>query len=235
MASTVGDSTNAEKLQQMCVGCSKTGESLKRCAKCRSVHYCNRECQTSHWKIHKKECSRLASGNTAATRTADGGRNTAGGFTGIASNTFLHNRPEKEVYKLLVDIVRMRQEDTYTFEGDTMSGTIYNGQSSSEPAFRHMIHRAKNKAGFLPPWWNDSKLEECIRLNRQALRCAQEKSDIQESWSDNLMPMKLRMLGEKIYGSTPGTMPGQGDIMLNLQMMLERGDSGMVSSHLGLR
>ena len=208
MASTTGDHTNAEELQQICAGCSKTGGSLKRCAKCRSVLYCNRECQTSHWKIHKKECSHLASSNTATSRTSGDSKNTASGFTGIANNTFLHNRPEKEVYKLLVDIVRMRQEDTYTFEGDTMSGTIYNGESSSESAFRHMIRRAKNKTGFLPPWWNDSKLEECIRLNRQLLQCAQEKSDIQESWGDNTMPMKLRMLGEKIYGDTPGTMPG---------------------------
>ncbi|EME80475.1 uncharacterized protein MYCFIDRAFT_156218 [Pseudocercospora fijiensis CIRAD86] len=235
MSDSTAGSINAEELQQKCARCSKTGGPLKKCAKCRSILYCDRECQTLHWKMHKKECSRLASSNTAATRTAGGSKNTAGGFTSIANNTFLNNRPEKEVYKLLVDIVRMRQEDTYTFEGDTMSGTIYNGESSSEPAFRDMIRRAKNKAGFLPPWWTDSKLEECVRLNKQALQCAQEKSDIQESWGDNTMPMKLRMLGEKIYGNTPGTMPGQGDRMLELQMMLERGGSGMMSSHLELR
>lgn len=96
-----------------------------------------------------------------------------------------------------------------------------------------MVRRAKRIPGLLPPWWNEQKEEECIRKNREALQCAQEKSDIQASWKDNMMPMKLRMFGEKIYGSTPGAM-GNSENMLQMQQMLEAGGSGMQSSHLDL-
>lgn len=67
-----------------------------------------------------------------------------------------------------------------------------------------MLRLAKQDPGLLPLWWNDEKEAECMRESRLALECAREKSDIEEAWKDPMMPMKLRMLGEKIYGSTPG-------------------------------
>ncbi len=33
------------------------GASLKRCSGCHKVWYCSKECQTLHWKVHKKECT----------------------------------------------------------------------------------------------------------------------------------------------------------------------------------
>ena len=38
--------------------------------------------------------------------------------------------------------------------------------------------------------------------------------------------MTLRMLGEKIYGNTPGVMPGAGRQMLQMQMLTEDGTHG---------
>ena len=32
------------------------GQKLNKCSKCRRVRYCSRECQTLHWKSHKKMC-----------------------------------------------------------------------------------------------------------------------------------------------------------------------------------
>lgn len=42
--------------------CSTCGESKasKRCAACKTVNYCNSECQKLHWFTHKKWCSQLA-------------------------------------------------------------------------------------------------------------------------------------------------------------------------------
>ena len=35
-------------------------ESLKRCAKCKTVYYCTREHQTQDWRNHKTDCKKLA-------------------------------------------------------------------------------------------------------------------------------------------------------------------------------
>lgn len=43
--------------------CSTCGEEkpAKKCSKCKSVQYCDRECQRLHWFIHKKACNRESS------------------------------------------------------------------------------------------------------------------------------------------------------------------------------
>lgn len=43
-----------------CASCSSE-PGKKRCAICKSVHYCSRECQRNHWKAHKKTCSKKVS------------------------------------------------------------------------------------------------------------------------------------------------------------------------------
>jgi hypothetical protein len=35
-------------------GCYKHHSELKKCGRCFNVCYCSKECQTEHWKIHKK-------------------------------------------------------------------------------------------------------------------------------------------------------------------------------------
>eukprot|EP00457_Paulinella_chromatophora_P017254 gb/GEZN01018254.1/.p1 GENE.gb/GEZN01018254.1/~~gb/GEZN01018254.1/.p1 ORF type:complete len:202 (-),score=32.01 gb/GEZN01018254.1/:58-663(-) len=39
-----------------CTECTKEIESAKRCGRCKQTVYCSRECQTKHWKVHKKDC-----------------------------------------------------------------------------------------------------------------------------------------------------------------------------------
>jgi len=43
---------------KMCSTCNALGG--KSCQNCKSVFYCNRECQKLHWFMHKKQCSSLA-------------------------------------------------------------------------------------------------------------------------------------------------------------------------------
>eukprot|EP01122_Echinamoeba_exundans_P004502 TRINITY_DN14558_c0_g1_i1.p1 TRINITY_DN14558_c0_g1~~TRINITY_DN14558_c0_g1_i1.p1 ORF type:complete len:219 (+),score=31.46 TRINITY_DN14558_c0_g1_i1:130-786(+) len=41
--------------------CAKCGNpnNLMQCSGCKRVRYCGRECQVSHWKVHKAACKRL--------------------------------------------------------------------------------------------------------------------------------------------------------------------------------
>ena len=39
-----------------CGKCQK--EAFKRCSKCKSIWYCSRECQVSHWPEHKEGCNK---------------------------------------------------------------------------------------------------------------------------------------------------------------------------------
>lgn len=144
---------------------------------------------------------------------------------------------KKETFNILIDVLRMKQEDTYAIEGDTMVGTIYDGEENSIPAFRTLLKKAANVKGLLPPWWSGEKAAECIAYGARtdhnfSLSAAQEKSDIQEKWKDPQMLMKLRMLGEKIYGRGPGGQPGAA--MLSMMMAQEGGSSGMASSHIDM-
>ncbi|CAD0085478.1 unnamed protein product [Aureobasidium vineae] len=48
-----------------CAQCKKLEEDpedkpLKACTTCKSVYYCSRECTKAHYKVHKKECAKLA-------------------------------------------------------------------------------------------------------------------------------------------------------------------------------
>ena len=42
------------KLEKMCVVCAEP--ATKKCGKCNMINYCSKECQKSHWKLHKGFC-----------------------------------------------------------------------------------------------------------------------------------------------------------------------------------
>lgn len=42
---------------RVCAGCYQIGQSLLCCTRCKAYCYCNKTCQTAHWKlIHRKTC-----------------------------------------------------------------------------------------------------------------------------------------------------------------------------------
>lgn len=58
-----GQSTPAPSVSQgggevlTCAHCGKDGNTLMRCARCKKVRYCNKDCQTAAWNKHKKVCT----------------------------------------------------------------------------------------------------------------------------------------------------------------------------------
>ncbi|OQO08807.1 hypothetical protein B0A48_05697 [Cryoendolithus antarcticus] len=106
--------------------------------------------------------------------------------------------PDIEVYRLLVDCLRMRQEDVRHFKGEGMKGSIYGGEKTLTIAFGHFLGKAEEVKGLLPPWWTTTNVFQC---------------QIQETWEDSYMPMKLRMLAQRGYGWVP--FPDDGSILAN--------------------
>jgi hypothetical protein len=56
-----------------CQNCEKEALIQQRCVRCKKVTYCNRECQTAHWAVHKTSCTRVELiGQTAEQQATSG-------------------------------------------------------------------------------------------------------------------------------------------------------------------
>ncbi|KAF8451738.1 hypothetical protein BDZ91DRAFT_750228 [Kalaharituber pfeilii] len=186
-----------------CATCQKPAS--QRCGQCHTTYYCTRDCQKADWKKHKRTCS-IASGsarpNSRPTIQAHSVSDAAG-LAAAFGDEFLHSLPKQEVYKRLIDSYRLRIEDMYMYQGEAMG--LYAGENPVV-GFREFLDLAEKNRKVLPKWWNKEARGECIKLGLKKgewseLACAIEKPDVQEEYKDNLMPMKLRVLAEKIYGS----------------------------------
>jgi len=51
-----------------CAACGKSGNNLYKCSACKSVHYCKKQCQYSHWSEHRVECKKNRSTTTVVKR-----------------------------------------------------------------------------------------------------------------------------------------------------------------------
>ncbi|KAH7060656.1 putative MYND domain protein [Macrophomina phaseolina] len=227
-----------------CANCGKTEEGLKHCAKCSSEYYCSRDCQKAHWKTHKKVCAakaasadRTSSASTSnTTSTAAPPKNLTGAvaqpFHRLHARAWLHDRPEEDVYKLLIDTCRLRLDDDYKLSQLNTEGSVFAGAPTSLPAFRRFLALAESRQGLLPDWWSPEKRAACVELGTKdsdwySLCFGPEKSDFNEHYGDATMAMQMRMFGEQVYGTGPGGEAGAG--MMQMMMAHEREAGRMLS------
>ncbi|KAL8933416.1 MAG: hypothetical protein Q9216_006374 [Gyalolechia sp. 2 TL-2023] len=111
---------------------------------------------------------------------------------------------KKDCYTQLIDSYRLRVEDDYKYACDNHG--LYN-EEDPRPEFAQFLNLAEKRTGLLPGWWNKETRAACEAMaadgskeNWADLSCAVEKSDIMEHYKDHSMPMKLRLLAEKVYG-----------------------------------
>ncbi|KAJ9645258.1 hypothetical protein H2199_003264 [Coniosporium tulheliwenetii] len=222
-----------------CASCARPesgpDEKLKRCAKCQTTQYCSRECQKADWKTHKKVCCYEQQSIILRRQQQYPSKGLLAAvdkpFHRLEAQTWLHDRPEQDVYQLLIDTYRFRMEDHYNLEGEADRDSIYGGARDGRQGFRRFLSRAQSKRGLLPPWWSPEKAAECEAMGMRrsewtSLASAIEKSDVIEHYGNPQMPMQLRMFGEQIYGRGPG---GQdGTEMRKLMMMAEAGGAEMM-------
>lgn len=198
-----------DSTDKTCTKCQKTQAEvpLKRCAKCQNQLYCSRDCQKADWKAHKAFCASSQQSGTQsapkATTNFDGMPKVARDFfKNICPDNYLHQFSEKDAFGQLIDCYRMRIEDDYSFAGDTRG--LYN-EDDPLADFQEFLDMAEIRNGILPSWWSDGERMECEERAMDTsqwsdLNSAVEKQDIIDHYGDATMPMKLRLLAEKIYG-----------------------------------
>ncbi|KAF2196477.1 hypothetical protein GQ43DRAFT_445066 [Delitschia confertaspora ATCC 74209] len=121
----------------------------------------------------------------------------------------LHNLPESQVYGYLINAYRLRVDDDGKFTSTIRQNSLYSDNPQPIRDFRQFLDSAEYRKGLLPSWWSNAKRAECKRLAQRGgwhtLNGAVEKSDIQEHYGDNMIPMELRLIAERVYGK-PVTM-----------------------------
>ncbi|EOA91456.1 hypothetical protein ACJQWK_04258 [Exserohilum turcicum] len=201
------------------------------CAKCRTTAYCSRDCQKADWKIHKKICAKQANAragadnSTSAPVLKDLEQHVPNPFTRLDQGKYLHDRPKQDVYKLLIDSFRPRQQDEMQFERKTSPKSLYTGASSGIEPFKKYVAQAEKRSGLLPPWWTSETQSECEAFGESGawndLRKKITKADIIAHYGDEKAPMQLRMLAEAIIGA--GLMGQDGTIMRRMLCQQESG------------
>ena len=94
--------SNMSDALQLCALCSQPAEH--RCSQCSIIKYCSRECQVSHWKVHKSQCGKknaaLPLTNQQEASVAESARKAKVDDGGDEKATLVHPaRGEKIAYK----------------------------------------------------------------------------------------------------------------------------------------
>jgi splicing suppressor protein 51 len=228
-----------------CVTCSNAAPDMKDCAKCYGVSYCSKDCQKADWKIHKKVCAQLAAARANGVKY-----NMNGGFGGsipgkgsstnsgvldvaiskpfhkLKARTWLHERSEKDVYKLLVDSWHVRKLEEYTEKGVTEIIDDDPEATDGMAPFREYVVEGARK-GLVPAWWTKEKVKGCIEYGMEVkswnnLAKWVEEVAIINHYGPVGMLLQLGMFAYQVLGGIEEGSDDMYERMIELQMEHER-------------
>jgi splicing suppressor protein 51 len=153
-----------------CAACQKTAQianarGLITCPKCKTTLYCSWDCWKADSKMHREACVvrpierpprsenstyrppafaisyAAPRKNTSAVQPCSAEEHISNPFTKLVQGTYLHDRPEKDVYQLLIDSFRWREYDDKGY-GAKMTPTISLLGSRSSTPFHLYLFKA---------------------------------------------------------------------------------------------
>lgn len=237
-------------IKRECHTCNKpetTNEKLSYCGRCKSstILYCSRQCQESDYTEHKKNCrvnnAIFAFAGEPIERNIpipQGFTKARGGlelpvskpFHRLQARKWLHERPEADVYKLLIDVYRMRMADAHTYAGFCDLDGIYGDGADGSPGLYRFLKLLETKPDLTPGWWSSDKATKCAAFrsyssgsfhNWSDLAYAIQMKDVVRHYADSSMPDQLRLFGEQVYGNDIGGLLA-GKAVLSVRMAAER-------------
>ena len=145
-----------------CECCGKTGVNLKRCSRCKHVHYCDKKCQVAHFMEHKTLCKNIASSNAKMwsegqkSEQATGAQGTDELISSIARQTerlvmsgVASGDNQKDIARQIADAIK----DEYLGKASDlgMAGNVEVNKEDDHPATVHSVQRitslANNEGG----------------------------------------------------------------------------------------
>ena len=201
-------------------------EQAKNCDECQ-IAYCSTDCLKADKMKHQKHCR-------YRTEAGGNGDNIKGlvaptnlPFTRLDRGMYLHHRPRRDVFRLLLDCYRLHVEDSINFDGIRAPDNLHTG-------FQQFLTLATQRPNLLPPWWDDEAATKCQAFGTESgaawysLERRVTKKGVNDHYDSPLMAMQLRMLGEAVYQRGPGGQDGTPMRRMMVQQEREGGNMTVV-------
>lgn len=167
------------------------------CIRCHNRTYCSRPCQEADWEIHKDDCGTSILDTMSPQEQAF--------LSTLVPATFLHSETEGNVFYYLVSCHRMRMADSFVNRPLENLDRSFKDATDVDEVEEFLLF-AEKRVGILPAWWSEKKRRECLStVGTEDYEFPNDYDQVEQNivrCSKNyLMPMKLRLLGERIYGT----------------------------------
>lgn len=189
----------------ICATCEETASNLSRtwviCGRCNETAFCSLECLQNRslgLKSHAKICG-ISILDTMSSSEREF-------FKTLVPLNFLSapDFQQKDVFELLGYCHFIWVADSFKCVPHVHMGETFEDAANMHD-FRRFLDLAEKQLGVLPNWWSDQSRLECeenAMLQDLEVNVNNVENVIIQEHKDVLMPMKLRLLGEKIYGTT---------------------------------